>query len=154
MLDHSDPEKSIQDWAKDGTTLFKSMYGDTGDGVRSLLDSIYPDMGKLTSPLPFNSTPIDAILIFPLVVGWLANTVGYGIVYGGADVLTQIESSFVIATANIAMGTPLQIGWHLSNAMNGGATLEEVQAVRKIAIEVSAKAGVTWEQEIPEITGL
>lgn len=72
--------------------------------------------------------------------------------YGGTDVLTQSESSFVIATANIAMGTPLQIGWHLRNAMNGGATLEEVQAVRKIAIEVSAKAGVTWEQEIPEIT--
>lgn len=76
---------------------------------------------------------------------------GYGAVYGGTNVLTQTESSFVIATANIAMGTPLQISWHWRNAMNGGATLKEVQAVRKIAIEVSAKAGVTWEQDVPEI---
>ena len=84
--------------------------------------------------------------------GWFSNTIGYGVVYGGADVLTQVESSFVIATANIAMGTPRQIAWHLKNAMNGGATLEEVQAVRKIAIEVSSKAGVTWNEDIPELS--
>lgn len=84
--------------------------------------------------------------------GWFSNTVGYGIVYGGADVLTQAESSFVIATANIAMGTPRQIAWHLKNAMNGGATFEEIQAVRKIAIEVAFKSGVTWNEEIPDVT--
>jgi len=61
------------------------------------------------------------------------------------------ETSFVIATANIAMGTPRQIAWHLRNAMNGGATLEEVEAVRKIAIEVASKSGVTRNEEVPEI---
>ncbi|THH32194.1 hypothetical protein EUX98_g1989 [Antrodiella citrinella] len=114
-------EKSIQDYAKDGSTLYKKMYGDNADNVQNLLNR------------------------------WFSNTIGYGVVYGGADVLTQSESSFVIATANIAMGTPRQIAWHLKNAMNGGATLDEVQAVRKIAIEVASKAGVTWHEDIPEV---
>lgn len=49
------------------------------------------------------------------------------------------------------MDTPRQIGWHLANARNGGATLEETQAVRQIAIEVGRKAGITWKHEIPEV---
>ncbi|KAH8078739.1 hypothetical protein BXZ70DRAFT_1002789 [Cristinia sonorae] len=121
-------EKSIQDYSNDGRQLFTAMYGDNADIVQNLLDSVYPDMG------------------------WFSNTIGYGVVYGGANVLTQPESSFVIATANIAMGTPRQITWHLKNAMNGGATFEEIQAVRNIAIEVAERSGVTWNEEIPQVT--
>lgn len=50
------------------------------------------------------------------------------------------------------MGTPRQIAWHLKNAMNGGASFEEVQAVRKAAIEVASRSGIKWNEEIPEVT--
>ena len=62
-----------------------------------------------------------------------------------------MEISFVIATANIVMDTPRQIAWHLANARHGGATLEEAQAVRRIAIEVGKVAGIKWKNEIPEV---
>ncbi|TCD60455.1 hypothetical protein EIP91_010049 [Steccherinum ochraceum] len=131
-----DIEKPIQDFAKDGRTLYRAMYGDNADRVQALLDDIYPDMGLYSTRLlvPARADRIQT--------GWFSNTIGYGVVYGGADVLTQVESSFVIATANIAMGTPRQIAWHLKNAMNGGATLEEVQAVQVNCREESESATV------------
>lgn len=144
-----DTNRSIQDYAKDGRALFAAMYGENADNVQTLLDNAYPDMGNY-STFPLVLLPGFAQLC--RVVGWFSNTIGYGVVYGGANVLTQPESSFVIATANIAMGTPRQIAWHLKNAMNGGASFEEVQAVRKIAIEVASKSGVSWNEEIPEVT--
>ena len=51
----------------------------------------------------------------------------------------------------IAMDTPLQINWHLANARRGGASLEQIRAVRQIAIEVSQSAEVKWRNVIPEV---
>ena len=84
--------------------------------------------------------------------GWFSNTVGYGITYGATDVLTQVEISFVLVAALISMDTPRQIGWHLANAMHGGATREEAQAVRQISIEVAEKSGIKWKDGVPELS--
>ena len=53
--------------------------------------------------------------------------------------------------ALIAVDTPRQIGWHLDNARRGGATLEQIRAIRQIAIEGSQSAGVRWRNDVPEI---
>ena len=53
--------------------------------------------------------------------------------------------------ALIAVDTPLQIGWHLENARRGGASLEQIRAVREVAICASQSAGVKWRNIIPEV---
>ena len=72
--------------------------------------------------------------------------------FGHNSVLSQAETSYSLVTSLIAGDTPRQIGWHLANARRGGASLEQLQAVRLIAMEASAKAGVQWKAGVPEIT--
>ena len=50
----------------------------------------------------------------------------------------------------IAVDTPSQIGWHLDNARRGGASVEQIRAVRQIAVRASENAGVRWRNAIPE----
>lgn len=51
----------------------------------------------------------------------------------------------------IAVDTPRQINWHMGNARRGGASLEQIRAVRQIAIRASENVGVRWRNDIPEI---
>lgn len=83
--------------------------------------------------------------------GWFSNTIGYGLTYGFTEVLSPLETSYVLVAALIAGDTPRQIGWHLDGARRGGATFEEVQAVRKISMEVASSAGVKWKDLVPEV---
>jgi len=122
-----DRTKTIADYEQSGERLFRSMYRETADTVQGLLDRAYPDLG------------------------WFCNTVGYGITYGGTDVLTQVEISYAIVAALIAVDAPRQITWHLANAQHGGATFEEAKAARDIAVTVAQAAGVTWSDGVPEV---
>jgi len=51
----------------------------------------------------------------------------------------------------IASDTPRQINWHLDGARRNGATLEEVIAVRQIAIEAASATGMKWKNGVPEV---
>ncbi|KAI0059138.1 hypothetical protein BV25DRAFT_1871742 [Artomyces pyxidatus] len=117
----------IEELEAKGRTFFRSLYGETADNVQGLLDKIYPDMG------------------------WFSNTIAYGGVYGFTDVLDQLETSYVLVGTLIAGDTPRQINWHLDNARRGGASFQEAQAVRQIAVEVSESAGVRWRDGVPEV---
>jgi hypothetical protein len=72
-------------------------------------------------------------------------------VYGYAEILNQLETSYVLVGSLIAADTPRQINWHLENARRGGASLEQIRAVRQIAIYASQSAGVRWRNVVPEI---
>jgi len=120
---------STSDFDERGRGFFERTYGSTAPPVQSFLESIYPDMA------------------------WFS-THAYGITYSFFDVLTPVETSYVLCAALIATDTPLQIGWHLNGALRNGATLEEARAVRIIAIEVAKESGVVWRKEVPEIEGL
>ncbi|KAI0324700.1 hypothetical protein GY45DRAFT_1313434 [Cubamyces sp. BRFM 1775] len=122
-----DTNKHMSEYDRRGEQLFRAMYRDTADTVQGLLDAAYPDLG------------------------WFCNTVGYGMTYGGTDVLTQVESTYAIVAALIAVDTPRQVGWHLANARHGGASLEEARAVRRIALEVAQLVGVQWKHEVPDV---
>jgi len=122
-----DAKKPIEQLDAHGKEVFHAMYGKTAEPVQAILDSIYPDLG------------------------WFCNTIAYGFIYGYQSYLSQVESSYTMVAALIAFDTPRQIGWHLSNARRGGATLEELKAVRTIAMEVSEKVGIKWKAGVPEI---
>ncbi|KAI0078148.1 hypothetical protein K474DRAFT_1619887 [Panus rudis PR-1116 ss-1] len=122
-----DVNKPMQDYAELGKDLFRRMYGSNADSVQQLLDKIYPDMG------------------------WFSNTIGYGLTYGSTNVMKPFETSYILATANIIVDTPRQIVWHFKTARNGGATLEQVKAVRQIAMEVGTAAGLKWSNPVPEV---
>ncbi|KDQ59667.1 hypothetical protein JAAARDRAFT_33236 [Jaapia argillacea MUCL 33604] len=122
-----DTQTTIQEHERRGREMFLSMYGDTAGPVQGLLDSIYPDMG------------------------WFSNTIGYGLTYGFTPILSPLETSYTLVAALIAGDTPRQIAWHLGNAQRNGATLEEVRAVRTIAMEVAEACGVKWKEGVPEV---
>lgn len=53
--------------------------------------------------------------------------------------------------ALIAGDTPQQIAWHLDGAQRGGASFEEVRAVRELSMRVAEFSGVQWRHTIPEV---
>ncbi|KAG7088472.1 hypothetical protein E1B28_012461 [Marasmius oreades] len=110
-----------------GQKFFRDLYGDTAGSVQKLLDVVYPEMG------------------------WFSTTIGYGLVYGYNEVLTPLETSYMLVGTLIASDTPRQINWHLKGARRLGATREEVKAVRQIAMEVASACGVKWKDGVPEL---
>jgi hypothetical protein len=82
---------------------------------------------------------------------WFSTAVGYGTVYSFTEIVTAIETSYTLIASLIAVDVPRQIGWHLAGARRIGATVEEVRAVRKMAMVVATRAGVQWREEVPDV---
>ncbi|KAG5723955.1 hypothetical protein E4T56_gene9734 [Termitomyces sp. T112] len=117
----------IEFYEKTGGALFRSIYGETTESVQGLLDTIYPDMG------------------------WFSNTIGYGMTYGFTDILSPLETSYILVAALIASDSPRQIQWHLDGARRRGATIEEARTVRTMSMEVAALSGIQWRDGVPEV---
>ncbi|KAN0115891.1 AhpD-like protein [Russula decolorans] len=122
-----DTTLSFPELERRGEVFFRAIYGETADDVQGLLERIHPD-GR-----------------------WFCNAIAYGSVCGYTEILDQLETSYVLVSSLIAVDTPNQIGWHLDNARRGGASLEQIRAVRQIAICASQSAGVRWRNVIPEV---
>lgn len=84
------------------------------------------------------------------MIGWFSKNIAYGHVYGAPKVLGQRDTSYVVVSALIAMDTPRQINWHLANSRRGGASYEEVCAVREIAMQAATACEVKWRSGVPE----
>ncbi|THH31544.1 hypothetical protein EUX98_g2658 [Antrodiella citrinella] len=144
---HTVMPKELKDTSvlsEDGHALFNAMYGNSAEEVQEILDDIHPDMGQHTACV---HVQMNIALTDELRTGWFSNTIAYGIVYGGSDVLSQMEVSFIMSVVNIVMDTPKQAGWHLRNASNIGASPQEVEAVRRIATVVASGCGVVFKAE-------
>ncbi|KAK2460667.1 hypothetical protein APHAL10511_007137 [Amanita phalloides] len=118
---------SLQEYEKLGRETFAKLYGETAQGVQAMLDTIYPDMG------------------------WFSKTIGYGLMYGFTDILSNTETSYTLVASLISMDTAQQIIWHLANARRAGATVAEIRAVRDIAMEVGRETGIEWRNGVPEV---
>ncbi|KAF5379929.1 hypothetical protein D9757_007188 [Collybiopsis confluens] len=118
---------SMEEQEQRGRVFFRETYGDTAESVQAILDSAYPDLG------------------------FLSNTIGYGFTYGFTEILSPLETSYVLIASLIATDTPRQINWHLDGARRNGATLAEVKAARQIAIEAAQAAGAVWKNTVPEV---
>ena len=120
------------------------MYGGNADAVQNLITEAYPDMGKRQ----FHSST-TFLTIIPSCPGWATKLIGYGMVYGQTDILTQVETSCVLTAAIIGMDTPRQFQWHFANIMHGGGSVEQATAVRQICLDVADRAGFKWKNTIP-----
>ncbi|KAH8114126.1 hypothetical protein DFH11DRAFT_250548 [Phellopilus nigrolimitatus] len=121
---------TVADLVARGDQLFATMYGETASSVQSLLEVIHPDLG------------------------WFSKNIAYGHIYNANHVLSQRDTSYAMVATLISMDTPRQAGWHLATCRRGGASLQEVQAVRRIAMEVAGKCGVVWRDGVPEVEGV
>jgi alkylhydroperoxidase/carboxymuconolactone decarboxylase family protein YurZ len=66
-------------------------------------------------------------------------TLVYGPIYAFSEILPDVETSFAMIAALIAIEAPLQVRWHVDGALRHGATQEEIDAVREIAESVLAR---------------
>lgn len=66
----------------------------------------------------------------------------YGYILSNMSVLTAAESSFVLVAGLIPQDVNPQLKGHLKGAINNGANLEEVRAVRDIVLKVCEAAGM------------
>ena len=71
--------------------------------------------------------------------------------YGVTTTLSTRMLVYVQVAALVAAYAPRQVAWHLGNARAQGAPLEEVRAVRAVAVEVARRAGVVWRSGVPEV---
>ncbi|MCJ1316520.1 hypothetical protein MMC15_001841 [Xylographa vitiligo] len=67
----------------------------------------------------------------------------YGYILSNTSVLTAAESSFVLVAGLIPQDVNPQLKGHLKGALNNGATIEEVKAVREIVIRICEASGMT-----------
>jgi len=66
----------------------------------------------------------------------------YGYILSNTNVLSPSESSFVLIAGLIPQDVNPQLKGHLKGALNGGATVEEVRAVRAVVIEICEACGM------------
>lgn len=66
----------------------------------------------------------------------------YGYILSNTNVLSPAETSFVVISALIPQDVNPQLKGHLKGALNGGATIEEVKAVRDVVLQICKAAGM------------
>ncbi|KAL2268540.1 hypothetical protein VTJ83DRAFT_3386 [Remersonia thermophila] len=66
----------------------------------------------------------------------------YAYVLSSTAVLSPAETSFVMIAGLVPQDVNPQLKGHLRGALNGGATLEQVRAVRSVAVDLCRAAGM------------
>ncbi|KAG2065436.1 hypothetical protein BDR04DRAFT_1121849 [Suillus decipiens] len=122
-----DSTKSKEEDIAAGQAYFDLAFGDTATKIQPILRSIYPDLEHF------------------------AMSTGYGYVDSFMDVISIKETTFATISTMIANATYNKLEWHLTRAVHHGATIEEVRAVREIALRIAIKAGVSLKIEVPYI---
>ncbi|KAK4044847.1 AhpD-like protein [Parachaetomium inaequale] len=86
----------------------------------------------------------------------------YGYVLSNTSVLSAAETSFVMIAGLIPQDVNPQLKGHLRGALNGGATVEQVKAVRSVVVDIcmasgmkmlddSSPAGFGWRNEVADL---
>ncbi|RDW71293.1 hypothetical protein BP6252_07856 [Coleophoma cylindrospora] len=86
----------------------------------------------------------------------------YAYVLSNVNILNHRETSFVLIAALVPQDVNPQLKGHLKGALNGGASVEEVKAIRSIVISVCKAAGMTqldpdcpggwgWREEVADL---
>jgi alkylhydroperoxidase/carboxymuconolactone decarboxylase family protein YurZ len=66
----------------------------------------------------------------------------YGYLLSNTRILSATESSFVLVAGLVPQDVNPQLKGHLKGAINNGATVEEVRAVREIALRICEASGM------------
>ncbi|KAF5532944.1 carboxymuconolactone decarboxylase [Fusarium phyllophilum] len=120
--------KDIHDTAPEqvlerGQAFFEAIYGKISRRIMGRLDrSGAPDLGLLAR-------------------------LTYGYVLSNTDVLTPAETSFVLIASLIPQDVNPQLKGHLRGALSGGASVDEVRAVRDVVIKICEASGMKKLEE-------
>ncbi|KAE8448138.1 hypothetical protein EG329_009742 [Mollisiaceae sp. DMI_Dod_QoI] len=118
---------------------------------QDFFDKVYGKISSRVTRMMNSSGTEDLDLIAKLM---------YGFILSNTTLLDQAETSYVLIAALIPQDVNPQLKGHLKGALNGGATLEEVRAVREVVIRLCESAGMTrldgavgwgWRGEIADI---
>ncbi|KAK4199921.1 hypothetical protein QBC40DRAFT_77887 [Triangularia verruculosa] len=66
----------------------------------------------------------------------------YGYILSNTNVLSAVDTSYVMMAGLIPQDVNPQLKGHLRGALNGGATVEEVKAVRGIVMDICVASGM------------
>lgn len=76
----------------------------------------------------------------------------YGHVFSNIEVLGARDTSLLLVAGLVPQNVNPQLKGHLKGAVNNGATVEEVMAVREVVLRICGVAG--WEGEEKEVARL
>ncbi|KAK4179100.1 hypothetical protein QBC36DRAFT_365161 [Triangularia setosa] len=74
-------------------------------------------------------------------LGLIARLV-YGYILSNTNVLSAVETSYVMIAGLIPQDVNPQLKGHLRGALNGGATVDQVKAVRSIVMDICVASGM------------
>ncbi|KPM43538.1 hypothetical protein AK830_g3006 [Neonectria ditissima] len=100
---------------------------------QSFFDKLYGKIAKRVMGQMDRSGSEDLGLMAKLV---------YGYIISNTDVLSPVETSFVLIASLIPQDVNPQLKGHLRGALNGGASVDEVRAVRDVVIKICEASGM------------
>ncbi|KAF5100048.1 hypothetical protein D0Z03_000883 [Geotrichum reessii] len=113
--------------AEVGADFFSKVYGKITKRVLGQLNTAYPDLGWYT---------IDHV---------------YDPLLSYTGVLSPKETSLVVIACLVPQDVNPQLKGHLKGALNNGATPEEVNSVREMAILISKWCGISWKNPVAKL---
>lgn len=126
-LSHSAPDATSAQIIVRGKTFFDKVYGKVSRRVMGGMRNSYDDLGVVAELM-------------------------YGHVFSNFEVLGERDTSLLLVAGLIPQNVNPQLKGHLKGALNNGATVEEVMAVREIVLKICGKAG--WRGEEAEVARL
>lgn len=110
-----------------GSQFFSKVYGKITKRVHGNMRLAYPDLD------------------------WFVTKHEYGPLLGYCGVLTPKATSLVVIASLVPQDVDPQLKGHLKGALNNGATKEEVNSVRDLAIEVASWCDSVWRHPISKL---
>lgn len=110
-----------------GASFFDAVYGKISPRVRNQMASAYPDLAQ-----------------------YAINHV-YAPLLSYTKILSPKETSLVVIACLIPQDVNPQLKGHLKGALNNGATKEEVEAVRQMAITICQWCGIQWRNPVAKL---
>ncbi|ORY71759.1 AhpD-like protein [Pseudomassariella vexata] len=130
LLDEPGSSTPTGRWAD----MFEAPSSQILDRGQSFFNKVYGKVAKRIMEQMDRSGTEDLGLVARLV---------YGHLLSNTRVLSSAETSFVLIAGLIPQDVNPQLKGHLRGALNGGATVEEVRAVREVAVTICEAAGMT-----------
>lgn len=120
-LSHNAPDVTSAQIIARGNTFFDRVYGKVSRRVMGSMRNSYDDLGVVAELM-------------------------YGHVFSNIEVLGERDTSLLLVAGLIPQNVNPQLKGHLKGALNNGATVEEVMAVREVVLKICEKANWGGEE--------
>ncbi|KAJ8516361.1 hypothetical protein ONZ45_g6312 [Pleurotus djamor] len=122
-----DFDRSFSDLASHGSQFLSETFGEVeGAQAQGLIKSSTPDIGMFTN-------------------------VSYGLILGYSSVVSLLETSYIFIAASILDEFPRQARWYYLAAVRQGSTIDQIKAVREMALKVASLSNITLREKVPEV---